>query len=423
MTINNILTQKFSLNPETFLVKGAKRGAIYDLKTGNVYSVDEHAVSLLEECEIGLRLEQILKSRPKDIKIASIKYLEELVKSDLAYFVSGDRKITKIEIKRPHPLEFIWLELTVSCNLKCVHCYSSSTPSAVAVEEKMAISDWIRVIKESHKIGCRSIQFIGGEPLTHASQLRKLITVCRLTGYEFIEVYTNATLIKEEDIRFFADNNVAIAVSVYSDRKKIHERITRKHGSFDLTITNLKKLVHKNIQTRVGLTVTRINEDVVEETIEFLRNEVGVNNIKIDVVRPSGRGCNDQLIPVGISREYKIHETKFPKCSLDTFRRAKYGHNCFSKEICITASGDVLPCIMEREIALGNILNAPLENILESEMAKQIRHANKDRIEICRDCEYRYCCFDCRPKARNLKTASNFYAKPADCLYDPYEGK
>ncbi|MDD5638877.1 MAG: SPASM domain-containing protein [Candidatus Pacebacteria bacterium] len=98
-------------------------------------------------------------------------------------------------------------------------------------------------------------------------------------------------------------------------------------------------------------------------------------------------------------------------------QKAHYGHNCFSEKICVTASGDILPCIMERNIVLGNILEKSLEEIIYSEESKELRNITKDKIEVCRDCEYRYCCFDCRIKAKN------FYDKPSDCLYDPYTGK
>jgi MoaA/NifB/PqqE/SkfB family radical SAM enzyme len=44
---------------------------------------------------------------------------------------------------------------------------------------------------------------------------------------------------------------------------------------------------------------------------------------------------------------------------------------------------------------------------------------SKDEVEICRDCEYRYACTDCR--AFTDKKA-NKYARPSRCNYNPYQG-
>jgi hypothetical protein len=41
----------------------------------------------------------------------------------------------------------------------------------------------------------------------------------------------------------------------------------------------------------------------------------------------------------------------------------------------------------------------------------------KDDIEVCKDCEFRYICTDCRI----FKNDSNdIYSKPKKCNYDPY---
>ena len=42
---------------------------------------------------------------------------------------------------------------------------------------------------------------------------------------------------------------------------------------------------------------------------------------------------------------------------------------------------------------------------------------NKDQIEVCKNCEFRYICMDCRVY---LEQPSNIYSKPLKCGYDPY---
>jgi hypothetical protein len=41
----------------------------------------------------------------------------------------------------------------------------------------------------------------------------------------------------------------------------------------------------------------------------------------------------------------------------------------------------------------------------------------QDPVEICRDCEFRYVCTDCRAYTRRPGAPAS---KPAKCAYDPY---
>jgi len=45
------------------------------------------------------------------------------------------------------------------------------------------------------------------------------------------------------------------------------------------------------------------------------------------------------------------------------------------------------------------------------------KYNNKDKIDVCKDCEYRYACLDCRCFRMN----EDIYSKPKKCKYNPYE--
>jgi hypothetical protein len=45
---------------------------------------------------------------------------------------------------------------------------------------------------------------------------------------------------------------------------------------------------------------------------------------------------------------------------------------------------------------------------------------DKAQIPVCRDCEFRYGCFDCRALA--YKQTGRLRSKPPTCTYDPYSG-
>jgi radical SAM protein with 4Fe4S-binding SPASM domain len=93
------------------------------------------------------------------------------------------------------------------------------------------------------------------------------------------------------------------------------------------------------------------------------------------------------------------------------------GHSCFKNKICVTSTYDVYPCIMERSFTYGNILEKPLSEILKN--GKPFMSASKDAINTCKDCEYRYACFDCRVIR---ESGDGFFAKPSNCGYNPHTG-
>jgi MoaA/NifB/PqqE/SkfB family radical SAM enzyme len=110
-------------------------------------------------------------------------------------------------------LSFLWLEITGKCNLTCVHCYADTSPH-VSLEGAMTFDDWASVITEAAFLGCREIQFIGGEPTLHP-RLPDLITLAGERGFEFIEVFTNASRLSDQLIEHFVKYRVHIATSFF----------------------------------------------------------------------------------------------------------------------------------------------------------------------------------------------------------------
>ena len=56
--------KEFSLNKHVYLVKGGKRSAIYDLATGDVYSVDETFTNTLDLALLGRTPKEITMEAP-----------------------------------------------------------------------------------------------------------------------------------------------------------------------------------------------------------------------------------------------------------------------------------------------------------------------------------------------------------------------
>lgn len=65
----------------------------------------------------------------------------------------------------------------------------------------------------------------------------------------------------------------------------------------------------------------------------------------------------------------------------------------------------------------GNIKDTALGKVVASQEFKKYWNLNKDQINICKDCEFRYICTDCRAYIEN---PDDMYSKPLKCGYNPY---
>ena len=101
------------------------------------------------------------------------------------------------------------------------------------------------------------------------------------------------------------------------------------------------------------------------------------------------------------------------------FSELTHRNGCLNQKLSIDADGYICNCPSMKE-KYGHISNTALKEVvsLPSFIAKW--HIKKDDIHICKDCEYRYICSDCRAYTID---EGNVYSKPAKCLYDPYTGQ
>lgn len=406
----------YYLKDECVLVEGKKRGAIYDLVSGRVYSINRGAIELLKACQTEA-LEEILDVDAAESK-PFLAFLDNLTNKGLvaAYNDPPTPKPTKKLPDYEAKLEFIWLELTSTCNNRCLHCYSASSPDTTA--GCVSHQRWLELISEARREGADGIQLIGGEPLLYP-KWRELVIRAREENYELIEIFTNATLVDDDCIEFFKKYNVSIATTIYANNAETHDKVTLHPGSFDKTISAIKRIVAKGIPIRVASIIMKANEHEAENIMNLCA-QLGVEPTPPDVVRPTGRGDDLDLLP----QTYSKPPIKPPFFTdPESFSKAKQFHSCLAGRLAVTATGDVIPCIFARNQVCGNILTASLSDVLKEKQLTTCWQTTKDCITKCKDCEYRYACPDCRPLAQSQDTQRCWFATPVDCSYNPYTGK
>ena len=67
--------------------------------------------------------------------------------------------------------------------------------------------------------------------------------------------------------------------------------------------------------------------------------------------------------------------------------------------------------------SFGNIGQSTLKEVIDNPEFRKMWGITKDQISICKDCEFRYVCSDCRAF---LQKPEDKFSKPLKCGYDPY---
>ena len=388
----------YVLKENVYLVKGSAKSCMYDFNTGKLYSVNENLAKELEKINDGLVKTEFITPDLKPI-------IEKFVNLGLVDISEYPKPHDIQEIKSVNTTcKMAWIEITSVCNLRCVHCYNESDATNINI---MSFNDYKLAIDNVINIGIRKIQIIGGEPFTHKKELKKMLNYT-IGKVDYIEIFTNRTLIDDDWYKYIAINNIHVALSLYSYDKQMHDKVTGKVGSWEKTHRTIEMLKQYKIPYRV-CNVLMADIDIGEKNTDcYTLSE------EKDVVRMSGR-ANFKLLSKELIRKKLITQNTFRHHLKKEFcKRLISGHNCYKDRIYISANLEVFPCVMERRIkhcTLGQSKHIILND--------NIRNMTKDKIDDCKKCEYRYCCFDCRPNSLSGK----LYEKPWYCTYDPITGK
>ncbi|RFM26695.1 grasp-with-spasm system SPASM domain peptide maturase [Deminuibacter soli] len=114
-----------------------------------------------------------------------------------------------------------------------------------------------------------------------------------------------------------------------------------------------------------------------------------------------------------------INSESFTLYSLHGFIENIRFNGCLNRKISIDENGDICNCPSMAK-KHGNIDNTYLKDVMAKEEFQVYWHINKDEVAVCKDCEYRYICTDCRAY---LTDPGNLYSKPLKCNYNPYTAK
>jgi radical SAM protein with 4Fe4S-binding SPASM domain len=275
---------------------------------------------------------------------------------------------------------FALYELTLRCNMNCIHCGSSAGQKRTS---ELTTEEWNNVTKQLADLNCKEITLLGGEPFLRKDwyEISKEVKDCGVK----ITYMSNGFLINEKIIEKLRNiEPKTVSISIDGSKYETHDKIRQLKGSFDKCMEVISNLKKAGINTTVITSINKLNFEELPELRSMLLNKGIVWQLQIAI--PLGRFKKDLLL----SKEEYYAAAIFIASS-----RSKYnikelpiiGTHCFgyySKKlrnpmvfpwngcqagisaIGIQSNGDVKGCLsLPPEFIEGNVRESNLSEIWE----------------------------------------------------------
>lgn len=364
------------------------------------------------------------------------KYLRDpVIRRGMVNVLEG---IARYGARRPFitisPFLVVW-NYTKLCNLRCPHCYENAGPDRA--KDELTTEEAKRAVDEFEDAGVVAIAFSGGEPLLR-EDVFEVASYAKGKGF-FTSIATNGTLVSRKLARKMKGvfDYAEISLDGFED---VHDKFRGVRGSWEKTCEGIKNCVAEGLHTCVAIAATRYNFKEIPELIDFVEDELGAERVIVFNFVPVARGremIDKDLDPLERQELLEhLHERmmnskmicystapQFARVSLETAHEFKdsfvvsthfsprwvtfrdrrsladFLGGCGAGRLyCgLEPNGDITPCVF-MPIRLGNIKEDRLRDIWHSsQILWKLRE--RDSLEGCGRCEYRYVCGGCRARA------------------------
>jgi uncharacterized protein len=178
------------------------------------------------------------------------------------------------------------LVITTTCNMSCLYCFEHGNGSC----ERMTIETAFRAVdffvEQSRDSEWVELTFIGGEPLLEFGLIRSVVQYVKKKEIKKrfgFTITTNGTLLNEEYVSFFHDNNCRYLLSIDGNASDNDRYRRMKSGQSQYEILRHKIPVLKSYQHWQGARVTVMPETAgkLAANIKNLHRELSINQFII----------------------------------------------------------------------------------------------------------------------------------------------
>ncbi len=278
---------------------------------------------------------------------------------------------------------------TRRCNLRCLHCYSSSSPDE---REELDAALLLQAITDASKEGYTNVSFSGGEPILYKPLLKLLDRAhqCQMRT----AVVSNGMLLDERRLEQLKGAIDILAISL-DGMPASHNRMRGKEQAFETMVTRLEGIRESDIPFGFIFTLTNRNFRQLDWVANFAL-EQGANLLQIHPLEEVGRAQqylagvkpNESIRAYAYLQAMRLQKTlgdrlyiqidlvhqDFLRSNSSSFFANEFEENNpesplaeIISPLIIEADGTVVPLQhgFSRQYALGNLKNAPLGKLSE----------------------------------------------------------
>jgi len=315
--------------------------------------------------------------------------------------------------KQKKPVLAAALELTPRCTADCLYCYNvwKSHPDYPAGElQDDGIFRVMDALLASNRVTLVSLT--GGEPLLLGEKVLELAAMARLAG-KGVNLVTNGYLLTRDLAKNFRRLGVKpIEITLLSRDPGVHNKLQRC-DSHARAVQAVEMVAELGGQPIVGIVGTRLNMPRLADTLEFVKG-LGARGVMFTRFNPGGEGLRhwQELAPskrdlreamktlisfAAANPEMSIScGVPMPPCVLGftDYGRVSMGYcNAGGDLVGVDWRGNLRPC-NHSSLITGNILEKPLDDLLESKVLKDFMAPVP---QMCVGCQfYEQCKGGCR---------------------------
>ncbi len=348
--------------------------------------------------------------------------------------------------------KWIAWEITRRCNLKCVHCRSSSE-AEVKGHPDFSTQEGLRMLEDIASYAKPVVVLSGGEPL-----LRPDVFDFARRGTELglrMCLATNGLLVDDNVCNRIKESGIRIvSLSLDGSNTGIHDDFRSVKGAFDGVVRASGLFKKHGIEFIINSSFTKRNQEEIPKVYR-LAKELGATAWYMFMIVPTGRGedimneliskeeyeeildwhyemeKNEDLMlvrPTCAPHYYRVvlqmarKEKDSPEGSKFKKRTLKFStggsKGCIAGQlIClIDVDGNVLPCSYF-PMAAGNVRKQPFKEIWEGSSLFADLRDFKSYKGKCGSCEFINVCGGCR--ARAYAVSGDYLAEEPFCSYIP----
>lgn len=278
----------------------------------------------------------------------------------------------------------VYVEITNICNLRCNFCPDTKRPARV-----MDIAAFEHIANQIKPVTDHIYLHLMGEPLLNP-HLDSFLEICSQNGLS-VNITTNGTLLnKVKDILLNAPALRKVSVSLHSF--EANEGTTELGKYLRDTLDFVKEASSKGIICELRLwnkdsEGIKASNDRNSDIIGMIEMGLGLDySLQTAIEHNHNLKLKDRIF-VHVSEKFEWPDIERDKIHDQAFCYGLRDH------FGILADGTVVPCCLDNEgnIALGNMFEQPLTDILSSDRARKIYDGFSKRNtveELCKKCGY-----------------------------------